>query len=203
MTGVLSGKTVVAVSVGMNHSLALCSDGTVVAWGGNEYGQLGNGSTEYTTRPVAVDMTGVLSGKTVVAVSAGMWYSLALCSDGTVAAWGWNNSGELGNGATSYFPTTRPVAVDMSGVLAGKTVVSVSAGQYHSVALCSDGTLAAWGINYYGQLGNDSTNSSPTPVSVKTDTGALAGKTVVSVSAGGGTRWRCAATAPWRLGEAI
>jgi alpha-tubulin suppressor-like RCC1 family protein len=95
------------------------------------------------------------------------------------------------------------VAVDMTGVLAGKTVVAVSAGQYHSVALCSDGTLAAWGINYFGQLGSDSTNSSPTPVSVKTDTGALAGKTVVSVSAGGGTRWRCAATAPWRLGDII
>ncbi|HOY54644.1 MAG TPA: hypothetical protein PL015_08205 [Opitutaceae bacterium] len=186
MTGVLSGKTVVSVSVGMNHSLALCSDGTVVAWGGNEYGQLGNGSTEYTTRPVAVDMSGVLAGKTVVSVSAGQYHSVALCSDGTLAAWGWNNSGELGNGATSYFPTTRPVAVDMTGVLAGKTVVAVSAGQYHSVALCSDGTLAAWGINYFGQLGNDSTNSSPTPVSVKTDTGALAGKTVVSVSAGGG-----------------
>ncbi|HPO00603.1 MAG TPA: hypothetical protein PK879_07820, partial [Opitutaceae bacterium] len=120
MTGVLSGKTVVSVSVGMNHSLALCSDGTVVAWGGNEYGQLGNGSTEYTTRPVAVDMSGVLAGKTVVSVSAGQYHSVALCSDGTLAAWGWNNSGELGNGATSYFPTTRPVAVDMTGVLAGR-----------------------------------------------------------------------------------
>jgi alpha-tubulin suppressor-like RCC1 family protein len=53
---------------------------------------------------------------------------VALCSDGTVVAWGLNNYGQLGNGSTTYLPASTPVTVDMTGVLSGKTVVAVSAG---------------------------------------------------------------------------
>ncbi len=142
-TGVLAGKTVVTVAAGFWHSLALCSDGTVAAWGWNDYGQLGNNSTTDSPVPVAVTNSGVLAGKTVVAVAAGDRHSLALCSDGTVAAWGSNSDGRLGN--NSGADSLVPVAVDRSGVLAGKTVVAIAAGYLHSVALCSDGTVAAWG----------------------------------------------------------
>jgi alpha-tubulin suppressor-like RCC1 family protein len=179
--GVLSGKTVVAVSAGGVHSLALCSDGTVAAWGLNSSGQLGNGSTTNSSVPVLVDQTGVLSGKIVVAVSAGGSHNLALCSDGTLVAWGYNGDGQLGNGSTTN--TSVPVLVKQSGVLSGKKVVGVSAGNRHSLALCSDGTVAAWGGNWIGQLGNGSTTSSSVPVMVN-QTGALSGKTVVDVSSG-------------------
>ena len=182
-TGVLSGKTVVAVATGDNHSLALCSDGTVAAWGSNGNGQLGNNSTTDSSVPVAVANTGVLAGKTVVAVAAGSAHSLALCSDGTVAAWGANYFGQLGNNSTTN--SSVPVAVTTTGVLAGKTVVAVAAGSAHSLALCSDGTVAAWGINSNGELGNNSTTNSSVPVAVA-NTGALAGKTVLSVEAGNG-----------------
>ena len=181
--GVLAGKSVVAVSAGENYSLALCSDGTVAAWGANNYGQLGNNSTTMSKVPIAVVQTGVLAGKRVVAISAGMYHSLALCSDGTVATWGYNGSGQLGNGG-GFQSSSVPVAVPTNGVLAGKTVVAISAGIYHSLALCSDGTLAAWGSNWDGELGNGSTGtSSYMPVAV-VQTGVLAGKTVVAVSAG-------------------
>jgi len=181
-SGVLGDKTVFSVAAGSSHSLALCSDGTVAAWGENLLGQLGNNSTTSSAVPVAVDRTGVLAGKTVVAVSAGRIHNLALCSDGTVAAWGSGSSGTLGNNFAGGYSTV-PVAVDRTGVLAGKTVVAVSAGNYHSLALCSDGTVAAWGSNIYGFLGNNSTTSSAVPVAVDR-TGVLAGKTVVAISAG-------------------
>ena len=71
------------------------------------------------------------------------------------------------------------MAVDNSGVLAGKTVTSVIAGSFHNFALCTDGTLAGWGYNAYGQLGNSSVNTSTVPVLVNVS-GVLAGKTITS-----------------------
>jgi alpha-tubulin suppressor-like RCC1 family protein/phosphodiesterase/alkaline phosphatase D-like protein len=180
--GVLAGKTVVAISAGPFHNLALCSDGTVAAWGNNNYGQLGNGSTALSRVPVQVHPAGALAGKQVVGVAAGSYHSFALCADGSVAAWGYNDEGELGDGTVQVAPV--PVAVRMTGSLAGKRIASLAAGQYHTLALCTDGTLAAWGYNNRGQLGNQSTVASILPVETGSF-GALAGRTVVAVSASG------------------
>jgi alpha-tubulin suppressor-like RCC1 family protein len=181
LDGALAGKSVVAVAAGDSHSLALCADGTMVAWGYNAYGQLGNRSTTDSTVPVAVNSGGLLAGKAVVAVSTGSAFNLALCLDGTVVAWGYNGYGQLGN--NSLNSSSVPVAITASGVLAGKTVVAVAAGGAHSLALCADGSLAAWGWNSYGQLGNNSTTDSTVPVAV-TASGALANKTVIAIAAG-------------------
>jgi len=180
-SGILADKSVVAVSTGDSHSLALCSDGTLATWGYNYYGQLGNGTTTESRVPVRVNQSGVLSGKTVVAVAAGSYHSLALCSDGTLATWGYNRSGQLGDGTATE--NSVPVRVDQSGVLAGKTVVAISAGDEHSLALCSDGTLATWGANGSGQLGDGSNNENSIPVLIK-QSEVLSDKTVVAVSPG-------------------
>lgn len=180
-TGVLLGKTVIAIAAGQYHNVALCSDGTLAAWGYNFYGQLGNGSTTQSSVPVTVSKTGVLAGKTIISIAAGTYHSFALCSDGTLAAWGYNGNGELGNGGTGF--SQLPVLVDSSGVLAGKTISSVVAGSFHSFALCTDGTLAGWGYNAYGQPGNNSVNPSTVPTLVNIS-GMLSGKTIVSASAG-------------------
>jgi alpha-tubulin suppressor-like RCC1 family protein len=177
----LTGKTVVAVAAGGSHSIALCSDGTLVAWGGNTYGQLGNNSTTSTSVPVSVTRSGVLAGKTVVSIAAGWGHSLVLCSDGTVVAWGYNSHGQLGNSSTTN--SSVPVLVTKNSVMLFKTVVLIAAGSSHSIALCSDGTLVAWGGNTYGQLGNNSTTNSSVPVPV-TQSGVLTGKTVVSMTVG-------------------
>lgn len=190
-SGVLLGKTVVQVSLGGAHSLALCSDGTVASWGDNSFGQLGDNSTTRRRVPVAVNTVAgasALAGKTVVSVAAGYDYSLALCSDGTVAAWGYNNKGQIGNNSRTSCQV--PVAVSVSqgaSVLAGKRVVTIAAGGYTSLALCSDGTLAAWGFNGYGQVGDNSTVDRLVPVAVNVEAGtsALFGKSVVAVAAGG------------------
>jgi len=180
-TGVLTSTTVISIEAGYAHSLALCADGTLAAWGYNSKGQLGNNSTATSSLPVAVTQTGILTGKSVVSLSAGWDSSLALCADGTLAAWGDNSAGQLGNNTTS--DSRVPVAVTQNGVLAGKTVVAVTARENHNLALCSDGTLAAWGDNGSGQLGNGGTSSSNVPVAV-TQSGVLAGKVVCGVAAG-------------------
>jgi len=123
------------------------------AWGDNTYGQLGNNSTTTSIVPVAVIRSGILAGKTVTTIAAGANYNLVMCSDGTLAAWGYDHGfGMLGNGNSA--DSSVPLAVMQSGVLAGKTVVSAATGDSHTLALCSDGTLAAWGNNSDGQFGN-------------------------------------------------
>jgi alpha-tubulin suppressor-like RCC1 family protein len=146
------GTGVVQVAAGFEHSLAVRSDGTVWAWGSNYYGELGDGTTTASSKPVQV--TG-LTG--VIAVAAGTWESLALRSDGTVWAWGRNQYGQLGNGTTT--DSSTPVRVT------GLTGVTKIASTYgFSMALRSDGTVWVWGDG--GRFGTGRTTSSPVPVKV-------------------------------------
>lgn len=178
--GVMAGETLVKIAAGTSHSLALATSGRVFAWGSNVSGRLGNGSTVTSNEPVEVNASGVLAGKTVVSIAAGSSHSLALTSDGQVAAWGLNSSGQVGSGGSSI---TLPTAVSTGGVLAGKTVTAIAAGQSHSVALLSDGTLAAWGSNPAGQLGTGNNTKATSPVTVLAN-GSLSGKIVVAIAAG-------------------
>jgi len=183
----LAGKTVVAIAAGSGHSLALCDDGTVVAWGYNSNGQVGDGSNTERLLPVAVaaGSGSALAGKTVVAITAGGSHSLALCSDGTVVSWGGNVLGQLGNG--TLVASAKPVAVatDSESALIGKTATAIAAGQNHSLALCREGTVVAWGDNGSGQLGNGTTANATKPVAVATDSdSALSGKTIVAIAGG-------------------
>lgn len=179
-TGVLTGKTMISLSAGRNHSLALCSDGTVAAWGLNADGQIGANGGSQSTVPVLVSNLGVLATKRVIALAAGEAHSLALCSDGSVAAWGSNANGQLGRSGGS---TANPVAVSTSSVLSGKRVVAIAAGQRHSVALLSTGEVTTWGYNFYGQLGDGGNGSKTVPVLVNM-TGVLTGKSVAVIAAG-------------------
>ena len=157
----LAGMT--AVAAGDYHSLAVkSSDGTVWAWGSNNNGELGNGTTADRLTP---DQVYGLTG--VTAVAAGADHSLALKSDGTVWAWGYNGYGQLGDGST----TGRTIPVQVLGLTG---VTAVAADGNHSLAVRSDGTVWAWGLNNYGQLGDGTTTSRSTPVQVLGLTGATA-----------------------------
>jgi alpha-tubulin suppressor-like RCC1 family protein len=182
-TGVLAGQKVVALATGASHSLALCADGTLATWGNNLNGQLGNGTTNNSSLPEAVTATGVLAGRTPIAIVAGFHHNLALCSNGTVVAWGYGGYFNLGNGSTEN--RSVPVNVTTTGVLAGRAVATIAAGGNHNLALCTDGTLVSWGFNPRGQLGNTGTTNSSLPVLVTTTSGALVGKTVAAIGAGG------------------
>jgi alpha-tubulin suppressor-like RCC1 family protein len=173
----LDGKTVTSVSSG-SYGTCVVASGAVYCWGQGQ--TLGNGTSIGSSIPVAVDASGVLAGKVVTSVSVGSNFACALAS-GAVFCWGTGSSGQLGNSASST--SLVPVAVTTSGVLSGKTVTSISAGDAHVCAIAS-GQAFCWGFNGQGQLGNATNVASSAPVAVDTS-GVLAGRTVSSISSGG------------------
>jgi len=176
----LPGGAVTAIAGGSgNHSLALIN-GTVYAWGWNNYGQLGTGTAStYSYVPVLVSNT--LAG--ITAISAGAYHNLALKNDNTVWAWGWNNEGQMGNGATSAYSATPAQVSSLTGVTA------IASGGYHNLALKSDGTpggtVWAWGRGGDGQLGNNSYTNRSTPVQVTGPAGVGFLSGVTGIAAGG------------------
>jgi len=159
------------------HSMALKSNGSVLGWGNNTSGQVGNGVASKTPvlKPVAVKNLGGGSG--VVAIAAGGSFSLALKKNGAVYAWGNNKVGELGNGTLKDHPT--PIAVSSLG--AGSGVVAIAAGTSFALALTSGGKVLAWGNNKSGELGTGTTINKTKPVQVQ---GLGSGSGVVAISAG-------------------
>jgi len=124
----------VAVAAAGNHSFALLTDGTVMAWGDNGDGRLGDGTTTGRISPVRVEGL-----PRVKAIATGGWHSLAVDVDGRVWGWGHNSGGQLGDGTTEC--RLRPVqVVGIDGVVD----VAVQGG-HHSLALRSDGTVWEWG----------------------------------------------------------
>jgi alpha-tubulin suppressor-like RCC1 family protein len=169
----LTGLTAI-VSSGA-HVLARRADGTLLGWGFNRYGQVGDGRTaDKTLLPVAVRGPGGEGRLTAVkAIAAGCYHSLAVRTDGTVWAWGHNLEGRLGDGTRADRHT--PVQVTGpggKGVLDG--VVAVAAGVKHSVALKADGTVWCWGDNLYGELGDGTHEDRLTPTRVPGLTGVTA-----------------------------
>jgi hypothetical protein len=162
--GALAGKQIVGIAAGAYHSAALCADGTVVAWGFNDDGELGNGSTNTSTEPVAVDRSGALAGKTVISIAAGQYHTLALCSDGTLRAWGYNKFGHCGVPAPAN--QLVPVALDAAASLGGGRITKIAAGGMHSLAIAEDGSVHAWGSNSHGQLAQPANSQAGTPVKV-------------------------------------
>jgi alpha-tubulin suppressor-like RCC1 family protein len=152
------GTKITAIRAGCEHSLALTSKGQVLAWGYNHGGELGNGSTANSDVPVRVRLP---RHAKVTAVSAGQYFSLARTAKGQVLAWGDNDSGELGNGSTAS--SDVPVRVALP---AGVRATAVSAEEETSLARTSGGGLFGWGDNSLGQLGDGTTTSSDTPVSI-------------------------------------
>ncbi|MCB0912512.1 MAG: hypothetical protein KDB60_12935 [Propionibacteriaceae bacterium] len=193
----LAGTLVTDVSAGTSHTCAV-ADGTAFCWGLNSNGRLGNGTTTSSNVPVAVSTGGVLSGRTVTAVSAGDAHSCAV-ADGLAFCWGLNTNGRLGDGTTTSRAT--PVAV-VGPVASTGNVTAVSAGSTHSCAI-ADGAAYCWGNNGNGQLGNGGTATTvSTPVAVSTS-GVLSGRTLRSISAGSNTSCAAGGTpgSCWGLGS--
>jgi alpha-tubulin suppressor-like RCC1 family protein len=186
-----AGADVTAIAAGGDHWLALMSDGRIFAWGDNGSGDLGNGITVSTSNgdgtptPAQADLP---TGTQVTAIAAGATDSLAVTSDGRVLAWGYNGSGQLGNGSTTSSPV--PVPVDLPP---GMQVTAVAAGDDHTVAVTSDGRALAWGYNAWGQLGDGSTADSLVPVPMELPPGTQ----VTAVAAG--QNHSLVLTDPWSL----
>jgi alpha-tubulin suppressor-like RCC1 family protein len=164
------GSETRAVAGGSLHTCTLAQSGGVRCWGWNDFGQLGDGTTAYRDRPVAV--SGLADG--IHAITTG-YHSCALTEGGGVKCWGGNWYGQLGDGTT----TRRLRPVDVFGLASG--VSAIAAGDEHTCAVTEAGGVKCWGSNRYGQLGNGTTTYRVIPVDVS---GLSSG--VLAVSAGGG-----------------
>jgi alpha-tubulin suppressor-like RCC1 family protein len=170
----LSGVT--RVFAAGQSAYAVTGAGQLYAWGINDHGQLGDGTTTNRTTPTLVRTI----SSPVREVSANEVHALAVTSDGRVWAWGRNTAGQLGNGSVAnenapILPTPTPVP----GISAA---TSVAAGAGSSYALLADGTIVAWGSNAVGQLGDGTEvdHYTPAPVRVLTNVQAIASGALVA-----------------------
>lgn len=161
-----AGRTATAVAASFEHSCALLDDGSVKCWGANWGGQLGQGHTdtlgdepdEMGDNLAAIDLG---SGRTAMAISVGGYHNCALLDDASVKCWGYNGTGQLGQGHTNYLGDGASEmgdnlpAIDLG---TGRTAVAITSGSSHSCALLDDDTVKCWGYNWAGQLGQGHAN---------------------------------------------
>ncbi len=165
------GTKATSVTAGCRHDFAMTNNG-LFGWGYNGDGELGDGNTISTDRPVEIFfLTRGLPLGRITGLFAGCAQTIALFSRGAVLAWGDNAYGELGNGSNSS--SDKPVGVMVPG---GDKVTAVTAGCRSSFAVTTQGQVLAWGYNAEGQLGEGigiSTNT-PVPVSLPAGFGTIA-----------------------------
>ena len=130
------------------HTCMLREDGAVMCWGNNFYGQIGAGyrNSSGSHNPIDVPMFG---GHTVTSLSAGGFHNCAILDDGSVACWGFNENGTLGDGTYDNRFTPVPSTSFDAGVVAEQ----LSAGYHHTCGLLSNASVTCWGNNIYGQIG--------------------------------------------------
>ena len=157
----------------LNHTCAVAPDQRAYCWGDNASGQLGNGTTVVSDRPVFVPPF-----EDVVDVSAGYNHSCLVRANGDVYCWGKNDRGQLGDGTK----VGRPAV----GTLAMTNALKVGAAGYHTCAITSIRGVRCWGDNYYGALGDGTFEAHTRYVDVQ----GLAGVSSLAV----GVLHNCAAT---------
>jgi alpha-tubulin suppressor-like RCC1 family protein len=161
ITGV---SQVTAIAAGWDSAVAIVAGGASVwTWGGNDNGQLGDGTLTGHATPVRVTQIGTVH---IAGAAVGYKSAAILGTDGSVWAWGNDTRGQLGN-APAATPVTRPV----NTIRADSGITQVAAGGGDMVALKSDGTVLAWGDNTDGELGIGTTTPVTGPVQVTGLTG--------------------------------
>lgn len=143
-----------SIAAGYDHTCALTNSGAAYCWGGDAYGQLGNGTTSASPSLTPVAVTG---GHTFTAIAAAGYFTCAIDNSQAAYCWGENNSGQLGDG--SYATQSSPVAVGGSHSF---TSISIS-DQATACAITTAHDSYCWGNNYYGGFGDGTQNSTSIP----------------------------------------
>jgi alpha-tubulin suppressor-like RCC1 family protein len=151
-------ENVTAIAAGNNHALALRADGSVWAWGRNNFNQAGNGTG---TSPSAIEGLPKVDNSTVKvkALAASAYNSAVLYSDGSVWAWGRNYYGQLGLDKGEV--VRKPVRLTIPGVAVGLAMASDTI-----IVLNKDGSVYGIGVNSSGQIGNNSQTNVLVPTQV-------------------------------------
>lgn len=149
----IPGLTVKTISVGHIHTCVIASNNLPYCWGGwDGDGTIGDGSSTDSNSPKAVDVSGVLFGKTIKSISSGYRHTCAIASDDKVYCWGYNSDGAIGDNS-SLTNALVPTAVYWQGALSDKTAKSIGESSFHTCIIANDDKAYCWGSNYYGRLG--------------------------------------------------
>lgn len=171
----VNNAEVADIACGLDHSLILCSDGTLLSGGSNVYGQLGRVTEDLGLHVVDMSLR-------PISIASGLGHSLAICKGlsseatedaPTIVTWGWNQSSQLGREG----PENVPLAVDS---LAGEMPVSVSGGRVHSIAITEKREVWSWGCGRNGRLGLGSSAEEAEPMLIE----YLEGVEVLQAAAG-------------------
>lgn len=154
----------VALAAGGTHTCALFDEGSAWCWGGNEHGQLGDGSALDSNVPVSVvGVTAADATTSVVVLAAGDAHTCAVFEDGAVRCWGWGENGQLGDGAG--IDRVTPTLVSGWGSASVPHPSGLALGATHSCMLAG-GRAWCWGSGGTGQLGNGETEDLSEPTAV-------------------------------------
>ncbi|MGD9751631.1 MAG: RCC1 domain-containing protein [Acidimicrobiia bacterium] len=195
----------VDVAAGLDHTVVVKDDGTVLAFGINEFGQLGSATNNGTGTPNPTP-TAVAGITDAVAAAGGEEFTLVLKEDGTLVGFGDNFFGQLGNATNNGNATANPTPAAATVLT---DVVDIAAGSHHSLALKADGTVWSFGRNTSGQLGlatnAGNNNANPTPTQVPGLSGIVdveAGASHSVVLRSDGTVWTFGENERGQLGNA-
>ena len=156
----------VGASIRGSHVLGIRSDGSLWAWGDNLNGQIGDG-LRGTVRDEPIRVGTERSWDNAL---AGVYISFAICANGGLWAWGANGWGAGGNGVGTFGDgtmTSSPIPVRI-GTHSDWVSISTQGMAQHSLGIRADGSLWAWGNNFFGGLGNGTTIDRRTPVRIGT-----------------------------------
>lgn len=191
--------TLLSTSGSRAKSMCAVIDGKAYCWGANEVGQLGDNSTTQRNVPTKVYDSGVLSGKTILAISQDGYYNgqggayphaCVVASDNKAYCWGANSSGQLGDNSTTNRRTPVAVRANSGDALYGKSVQDIVVGLQHTCALANS-KVYCWGENSIGMVGDNTSTDRSVPRAVYATSGsALYNKTITAI--GGGSNRGCA-----------
>lgn len=149
---------VIQVCCGMQHSLALTTDGRLFSWGNNSHGQLGVGKNVANAADELPNLVTALLGVPLVAISAGAHHSMALGFSGAVFGWGKNSFGQLG--LDNETDQVLPVHIES---IRSQRVRHIVCGEDHTAVLTEDGGVFTFGAGTCGQLGHNSNSHQNQP----------------------------------------
>ena len=158
------GVFIKQISTSVGHTCAIASNNQTYCWGGNQYGQLGNGTNNNASIPIAIAQGAIPAGVYLKYVSAGYDHTCAIASNNQTYCWGGNQYGQLGNGTNNN--ASIPIAIAQGAIPAGVYLTQIQSAGMFTCGLGSNGWVYCWGQNHGGQLGNGTNHNKLVPTQI-------------------------------------